>query len=57
MLQYLMEDIPMCYGLKRYKRIRQTHLVYLLFIVELAIRPDDNPAGSKHVANSKISSK
>jgi hypothetical protein len=62
----------------KYTRTRQTHLVYLLFIVELATcfapggsssglyvnlvmlntyRPDDDPAGSKHVANSTINSK
>ena len=39
-----MEAIPICYDLIKQKRIRQTHLVYLLFIVELATCFD--PAGS-----------
>jgi len=38
----------------KYKRIRQTHLVYLLFIVELAtcFDPAGSSSGSKHLANS-----
>jgi hypothetical protein len=40
----LMEAIPMCYELIKYKTIRQTHLLYLLFIAEFATCFD--PAGS-----------
>jgi len=43
-IMHLMETIPMCYELIKCKRIRQTHLVYLLFIIELVTCFD--PAGS-----------